>query len=125
MFTSFSTLWDPIPADLRKTRRQAFRTSCPAQSFQWLPEILLTDRRFGFICYRNADFNERTGTPFNRLHYPTDVISLVVLWCFRYKLSLREPAELLLQRGVVFTHEAVRDWDTNLTPYLTEPDLPS
>jgi putative transposase len=78
------------------------------------------DRRCWFICYRNPEFNERTGTPFNRLHYPTDVISLVVLWCFRYKLSLRELAEMFLQRGVVFTHEAVRDWDTNLTPYLTD-----
>jgi hypothetical protein len=69
MFTSFSTLWDPIPGALRKTRRQAFRASCPEQFFLWLPEILLTDRRFGFICYRNPEFNERTGTPFNRLHY--------------------------------------------------------
>ena len=28
------------------------------------------------------EFNERTGTPFNRLQYPTDVIWLVVLWRF-------------------------------------------
>jgi putative transposase len=35
-------------------------------------------------------FNERTGTLFNHLHNPTDVICLVVLWRFRYKLSLRD-----------------------------------
>jgi putative transposase len=39
-------------------------------------------------CQR--EFNERTGTPFNRLQYPTDVICLVVVWHFRYKLSLRD-----------------------------------
>ena len=50
-------------------------------------------------------FNERTGTPFNFLEYPTDV----VLWRLRYKLSLRGLAEMFLQRGFVFTHEAIRD----------------
>jgi hypothetical protein len=33
-------------------------------------------------------FNERTGTPFNFLEYPTDVVLLVVLWRLRYKWSL-------------------------------------
>ena len=32
-------------------------------------------------------FNERTGTCFNHLQYPTDVVCLVVLWRVRYKLS--------------------------------------
>src|SRR5688572_16435748 len=35
-------------------------------------------------------FNGRTGTLLNRLQYPTDMVSLVVLWRFRYKLSLRD-----------------------------------
>lgn len=39
-------------------------------------------------CKREC--NDRTGTPFNRLQYPTEVICLVVLWRFRYKLSLRD-----------------------------------
>jgi putative transposase len=65
-------------------------------------------------------FNERTGTPFNRLQYPTDVICLVVLWRFRYKLSLRDLAEMFLQRGIFFTHEAVREWESKLAPLLSE-----
>ena len=44
-------------------------------------------------------FNERTGTPFNDLQYPTDIILLTVLWRLRYKLGLRDVAELLLERG--------------------------
>ena len=33
--------------------------------------------------------NERTGTPYNHLQYPTDLVLLVVLWRLHYKLSLR------------------------------------
>src|SRR5450631_4129774 len=53
-------------------------------------------------------FNERTGTPFNFLEYPTDVVFLVVLWRLRYKLSLRNLSEMFLERGVTFTYEAGR-----------------
>jgi putative transposase len=69
-------------------------------------------------CQRG--FNERTGTPFNRLQYPTDVVCLVVLWRFRYKLSLRDLVEMFLQRGIIFTHEAVRDWEAKLAPLLSD-----
>jgi putative transposase len=65
-------------------------------------------------------FNERTGTLFNRLQYPTDIVSLVVLWRFRYKLSLRDLVEMFLQRGILFTHEAVREWERKLAPFLSE-----
>jgi putative transposase len=78
----------------------------------------------GYRRFRCRDcrrgFNERTGTPFNRLQYPTDVVCLVVLWRFRYKLSLRDLAEIFLQRGLIFTHEAVRDWERKLAPLLSE-----
>ncbi len=64
--------------------------------------------------------NERTGTPFNHLQYPTDVVLLVVLWRLRYKLSLRDLAEMFLPRGVVFTHETVREWEARCAPLLSE-----
>jgi transposase-like protein len=44
----------------------------------------------------------------------------VVLWRFRYKLSLRDLAEMFLQRNLVFTHEAVRNWEAKLAPVLIE-----
>ena len=44
-------------------------------------------------------FNERTGTPFNFLEYSTDVVLLVVLCRLRYTLSLRDLAELFLERA--------------------------
>jgi transposase-like protein len=36
------------------------------------------------------------------------------------KLSLRDLAEILLLRGLVFSHEAVRAWEAKLTPALAE-----
>lgn len=49
------------------------------------------------VCKRF--FNERTGTPFNYLEVPTDIILLVVLWRLRYKLSLRDVAEMFWSAG--------------------------
>ena len=45
---------------------------------------------------------------------------LVVLWRLRYKLSLRDLAEMFLARGFVFTHETVRDWEARFAPLLSE-----
>src|SRR5271163_1083288 len=60
-------------------------------------------------------FNERRGGLLNRAQYPSDVIALVVLWRLRYALSLRDLAEMFLTRGIVFSHEAVREWEAKLT----------
>jgi len=65
-------------------------------------------------------FNERSTGRLNRARYPSDVIALVVLWRLRYKLSLRDLAEMFLIRGIVFSYEAVRDWEAKLTPALAE-----
>ena len=74
-----------------------------------------------FRC-RNCgkQFNERSQSLLNRTQYPSDVIALVVLWRLRYKLSLRDLPEMFLIRGIVFSHEAVRDWEAKLTPALAE-----
>ncbi|GHO63076.1 hypothetical protein KSC_019680 [Ktedonobacter sp. SOSP1-52] len=69
-------------------------------------------------CQRT--FNERSGTPFNYLEYPTEIVLLVVLWRLRYKLSLRDLTELFLERGFVFTHEAVRDWEARFAPLIAD-----
>src|SRR3712207_1534085 len=65
-------------------------------------------------------FNERSDTLLNRAQYPSDVIALVVLWRLRYKLSLRDLPEMFAVRGIVFSHEAVREWEAKLTPALAE-----
>src|SRR6266699_4156533 len=69
-------------------------------------------------CHRT--FNERTSTPFNFLEYPTDIVLLVVLWRLRYKLSLRDVAEMFIVRGIAFTYEAVRDWEARFAPLIAD-----
>src|SRR6478736_5054724 len=75
------------------------------------------------ICRCSAcrrQFNERTSSPFNFLEIPTDIVLLVVLWRLRYKLSLRDLAEMFLERGFEFTHEAVRDWEARFAPLIIQ-----
>ena len=63
----------------------------------------------GYRRFRCRDcsrvFHERTGTLFNRLPYPTDVVCLVLLWRCRSKLSLRDLAEMFLQAVVNWMRE--------------------
>jgi transposase-like protein len=70
------------------------------------------------IC--GKQFNERSAGLLNRTQYRSDVIALVVLWRPRYKLSLRDLAEMFLIRGIVFNYEAVRDWEAKLRPTMAE-----
>src|SRR3954451_3872747 len=76
----------------------------------------------GYRRFRCRDcakqFNERSAGVLNHTQYPSDVIALVVLWRLRYRLTLRDLAEMFLVRGIVFSHEAVRDWEAKLAPLL-------
>ena len=76
----------------------------------------------GYRRFRCRDcgrqFNERSAGLLNRAQYPSDVIALVVLWRLRYRLTLRDLCEMFLLRGIVFSQEAVRDWEAKLAPVL-------
>ena len=54
------------------------------------------------------------------MEFPTDIVLLVVLWRVRYKLSLRDLAEMFLERGFGFTHEAVREWEARFVPLVAD-----
>ncbi len=69
-------------------------------------------------CHKR--FNERSVGLLNQAEYPSDVIALVVLWRLRYKLALRDLPEMFASRGIVFSHEAVRAWESKLTPAFAE-----
>jgi putative transposase len=78
----------------------------------------------GYRTYRCSHcrriFNERTSTPFNHVQYPTDLVLLVVLWRLRCKRSLRDLAEMFLECGFAFSHEAARDWEMRFAPLLAD-----
>lgn len=97
--------------------------TCPRCAF---PDTTMLTKPTGlgylrFWCkHCERTFNERTGTPFNFLEVPTNIMFQVVLWRLRYKLSLRDLAEMFLLRGFSFTHETVRDWEIRFGPLLAE-----
>jgi transposase-like protein len=78
----------------------------------------------GYRRFRCRDcgkqYNERSAGCLNRTQHPSDIIALVVLWRLRYRLTLRDLTEMLLIRGLVFSHEAVRAWEAKLAPALTD-----
>jgi transposase-like protein len=69
-------------------------------------------------CHRR--FNERTGTPFNYLEMPTDIVFQVVLFRLLFKLSLRDLVQMFLIRGYEFTHETARDWEARFASLLAD-----
>jgi transposase-like protein len=96
---------------------------CPHCSHDQTTEVN-KPTKLGYKRYQctgcSRTFNERSGTPFNHLEFPTDLVLLVVLWRLRYRLTLRDLAEMFLERGLVFTHEAVRDWEARFAPLIAE-----
>ena len=74
-----------------------------------------------FYC-RDCDrrFNERSGTPFNDLQFPNDIVLMAVLWRLRYKLGFRDVAELLLQRGFQVSYGTIRVWEFRFAPLVSE-----
>ena len=46
------------------------------------------------------------------------IIAFVVFCRLRYRLTLRDLSEILLLRGIVVSHEAIRDWETKLLPVM-------
>ena len=65
-------------------------------------------------------FNESSGTPFNDLQFPNDIVLLAVFWRLRYKLGFRDVAELLLQRGFEVSYETIRVWEFRFAPLVSE-----
>jgi len=74
---------------------------CDSSTVTERPDVTLRGYRRCRCRTCGRSFKERTGSLFNRLQYPPAVMSLVVLWRVRYKLSLRDLAEMCLDHGIL------------------------
>src|SRR3954466_3089816 len=86
--------------------------TCPhCQSCQTRKLSIATDLGYSRFPCRSCrrTFNERTGTPFNFLEMPTDIVFQVVLFRLLLKLSLRDLMQLFLIRGYELSYETVRE----------------
>ncbi len=55
---------------------------------------------------------------FSRHRFPGEIIIMAVRWYLRYRLSLEDVTELLLERGVNVSREAVREWVLKFGPQI-------
>ena len=64
-----------------------------------------------YRCYScGKQYNERTGTPFNFIEYPTEVVMITVFTYYRFKVSLDDVVELMAMRGFNLSHQTVHNW---------------
>ena len=54
--------------------------------------------------------------PFRYFNTSSEIIRLAVLMYIRYPLSLRQVEDILLERGIDLSHEAVRNWWNRFGP---------
>src|SRR3954447_10988654 len=96
---------------------------CPrCRSRQTRKLAIATDLSYARFCCSGCrrTFNERTGTPFNFLEMPTDIVFQVVLFRLLFKLSWRDLVQMFLIRGYELSHETVRDWEARFAPLLAD-----
>jgi transposase-like protein len=55
-------------------------------------------------------FNERTGTIYNFLEFPTDVVMLTVFYYYHFKSCLIDVTEHMGLREIFLSHETVCLW---------------
>lgn len=93
--------------------------NCPHCSSAHTTQLQRTND-LGYMVFRCKDcrctFNERTGTPFNFIEVPTDIVFQVLLCRLQSKMIFRDIAEFFLLRSNEFTHETVRDWEERFAP---------
>jgi transposase-like protein len=53
-----------------------------------------------------------------RLHFLLEVMLVCVRWYAAYPLSLRNPEEMMAERGVVVDHATVHRWALKMLPVL-------
>ena len=57
-----------------------------------------------------SQYNERTGTLFNFIEYPNEVVMMTVYYYYRFKTSLDDVVELMHLRGFHMSHQTVHNW---------------
>jgi putative transposase len=59
---------------------------------------------------------EAAAPSYRGFRYPAEVISHAVWLYHRFPLSFREVEELLLARGIIVSHETIRQWCARFGP---------
>lgn len=91
------------------TRRQYFRVVAPAsQASQGYCQINREVWTFSAWCGTLGFINTPASNPYKRHRFPAEIISHCVWLYFRFCLRYRDVEEMMVERGVRLTYEAVR-----------------
>jgi len=78
------------------------------------PYICTTKTQLAYQQYRcracGQQYNERTGTLFNYIEYPNEVVMMAVHYYYRFKVSLDDVVELMALRGFHISHQTIHNW---------------
>ena len=64
----------------------------------------------GLISVGRAGLMAAVVPSYKGFRYPVEIISHCVWLYHRFPLSFREVEEMMMERGVVVSHEAIRQW---------------
>jgi putative transposase len=64
----------------------------------------------------SASATRTESSPFRGYRFPPEIIAQAVWLYFRFHLSFRDVQDLLAKRGVVVSHEAIRQWCATFGP---------
>lgn len=77
-------------------------------------KVIKSTTELGYQEYRccscGSQFNERTGTPYNYIQYPTEVVIITMYFYCRFKNSLDDVVELMSMRGIHLSDQTVHNW---------------
>jgi hypothetical protein len=95
-----------ITSEQRTLRQHTDAEDCAAGIVNFLGGL-----RGGCQLWRNQGMDTPSApTTYKNHRFPVEIISHAVWLYFRFCLSFRDVEELLLERGVVVTYEAIRKW---------------
>jgi putative transposase len=63
-------------------------------------------------------FTSNSNPDYHRSRFDAEVMRLTTLWYFRFNLSLRNLAEMMLSRGIDVSHQTVARWVKKLGPEI-------
>ena len=83
---------------------------CQSQNTRELSQTTQLSYQQYYCRHCGKQYNERTGTDFNFIEYPTEVVMMALYYYFRLKVSLDDVVELMALKGFHLSHQTIHNW---------------
>ena len=92
--------------------RSSFRSQAELQ----IEIVALHQQPAGLVKLTAVGDNRSMGSRYRRRRFPPEVMSHAVWLFHRFTLSFRDVEDLLAERGITVSHEAIRSWCRKFGP---------